>query len=105
MSTFDRERKINNARKVLRTAVYVRVSKDEQVKHGFSIPAQKEGLTKFAYDNGYQIVDYYIDEGKSARKKTGIRKEFTRLLHDEKKKKIDHIIFKCIEIVVPWNTY
>lgn len=100
MSTFDRERKIRTAfdtSKVLRTAVYIRVSKDEQVKHGFSIPAQKAGLTAFCEQNGYQIVDFYIDEGKSARKKTGIRKEFTRLLHDVEEGKIDHIVFKCID--------
>ena len=83
--------------KVLRTAIYIRVSKDEQVKHGFSIPAQKQGLTDFANTDGYQIVDYYIDEGKSARKKTGIRKEFLRLLHDVEEGKIDHIVFKCID--------
>lgn len=100
MTTFDKERKVRTAfdtSKVLRTAVYIRVSKDEQVKHGFSIPAQKAGLTLFCEQNGYQIVDFYIDEGVSARKKTGIRKEFVRLIHDVEEGKIDHIVFKCID--------
>ncbi len=83
--------------KVLRTAIYIRVSTEEQAKHGFSVPAQKQGLIDFAEKNGYQIVDFYIDEGKSASKKTSIRKEFLRLIHDVEEGKIDHIIFKCID--------
>ena len=73
MTTFDREKRIKRAfdvnGKVIRTAAYIRVSTDEQAKHGFSIEAQKEGLRKYAEERGYRIVEWYIDEGKSARKK------------------------------------
>lgn len=100
MSTFDRENKIKRAldtSKVLKTAAYIRVSTEEQAKHGFSIEAQKEGLKKYAEKRGYRIVDWYIDEGKSARKKTGKRKEYMRLIEDAKSGKFEMIIFKCLD--------
>ena len=95
MTTFDREIKIKkafNTDKVLRTAAYIRVSHDEQVKHGFSIEAQKEGLQKYAEERGYRIVEWYIDEGKSARKKTSKRKEYLRLIEDAKQEAIENIL-------------
>lgn len=100
MSTFDREKKIKRAfdtSKVLRTAAYIRVSSDEQVKHGFSIEAQKEGLQKYAEERGFRIVEWYIDEGKSARGKTTKRKEYLRLIEDAKQGKFEMIIFKCLD--------
>lgn len=83
--------------KLISTAAYVRVSSDEQAKHGFSIEAQKEGLQKYAEEKGYIIVDWYIDEGKSARKNKGKRKEYLRLIEDAKSGKFEMIIFKCID--------
>lgn len=100
MSTFDRENKIHNAfdtSKVLRTAAYIRVSTDEQAKHGFSIEAQKEGLEKYAEKKGYRIVEWYVDEGKSARKKSSARKDYLRLIEDAKQGKFEMIIFKCLD--------
>ena len=82
------------SRKLIKTAAYVRVSHEEQKKHGYSVEAQKTGLQKYANENGYIIVDWYIDEAKSARKKTGKRKEFLRLLEDAKDNKFELIIFK-----------
>ena len=100
MTTFDREIKIKrafNTDKVLRTAAYIRVSHDEQVKHGFSIEAQKDGLKKYAEERGYRIVEWYIDEGKTARKKICKRKEYLRLIEDAKQGKFEMIIFKCLD--------
>lgn len=100
MTTFEREKKVRRAfdtSKVIRTAAYVRVSTDEQAKHGFSIEAQKEGLRKYAEEHGYRIVEWYIDDGKSARKKTSKRKEYLRLIEDAKKGKFEMIIFKCLD--------
>ena len=85
------------SKKLIKTAAYVRVSHEEQKKHGYSVDAQKKGLQKYAKENGYIIVDWYIDEAKSARKKTKKRKEFMRLLEDAKEKKFEMIIFKCID--------
>lgn len=84
-------------KKLIRTAGYVRVSHEEQKKHGFSVSAQIEGLQKYADENGYFIVDWYIDEGFSARKKSKTRKELTRLVSDAKERKFEMIIFKCID--------
>lgn len=100
MSTFEREHAIKtafNTKKVIRTAAYIRVSTEEQAKHGFSIEAQKEGLIKYAEKRGYRIVDWYIDEGKSARKKVSKRKEYLRLIEDAKQGKFEMIIFKCLD--------
>ena len=83
--------------KLIPTAGYVRVSHDEQAKHGFSIEAQKDGLIKYAREKGYKIVEWYIDEGKSARKKQIRRKEYMRLIEDAKQGKFEMIIFKCID--------
>ena len=49
------------SKRLIRTAAYVRVSHEEQRKHGFSVEAQKEGLQKYANENGYIIVEWYID--------------------------------------------
>jgi DNA invertase Pin-like site-specific DNA recombinase len=100
VTTFDSEKKIKKAldtKRVLRTAAYIRVSTEEQAKHGFSIEAQKEGLKEYAEKRGFKIVEWYIDEGKSARKKTGIRKEYMRLIEDAKSGKFEMIIFKCLD--------
>lgn len=83
--------------KLIKTAAYVRVSHEEQRKHGFSVEAQKKGLQNYATSKGYIIVDWYIDEASSARKKSKSRKELTRLVNDAKEKKFEMIIFKCID--------
>lgn len=100
MTTFEREKRVKRAydtSKVIRTAAYIRVSSDEQVKHGFSIEAQKAGLIKYAEERGYRIVEFYIDNGKSARKKVSKRKEYLRLIEDAKQGKFEMIIFKCLD--------
>jgi len=82
---------------MIRVALYARVSTEEQVLHGLSIDAQKESLEKYAKENSMQIIDFYVDEGISARKKYVKRKEFVRLLEDVKQKKIDIILFTKLD--------
>lgn len=84
-------------KKLIKTAAYVRVSHEEQKKHGYSVSAQKQGLQEYANKKGYIIVEWYIDEAKSARKKSRTRKELMRLVADAKQKKFEMIIFKCID--------
>lgn len=79
-------------KKKIRCALYDRVSHDLQVKHGLSLDAQKELLTEYAKSHGYEIVDFYIDEGITARKKMHNRKDFMRLLEDIKADKIDLVL-------------
>lgn len=78
--------------KKVRCAIYDRVSHDLQVQGGLSLVTQKELLTEYALSKGYEIVDYYVDEGITARKKLQNRKDFMRLLEDVKKDKIDIIL-------------
>lgn len=60
------------------TALYGRVSHDEQSKYGFSIENQIERLKEYAEKNNLVIVDQYIDEGYSAGSKK--RPELQRML-------------------------
>lgn len=62
------------------TALYGRVSHDEQSKYGFSIENQIERLREYAEKNNLVIVDSYIDEGYSAGSKK--RPELQRMLGD-----------------------
>lgn len=62
------------------TALYGRVSHDEQSKYGFSIGNQIERLKEYAEKNNLVIVDSYIDEGYSAGTKK--RPELQRMLGD-----------------------
>lgn len=78
--------------KILRCAIYIRVSTEEQHLNGLSLPAQKKALTEFANANNYNIVGYYADEGISARKPMKYRKGLLQLLEDVKKDKIDMIL-------------
>ena len=78
--------------KVIRAGIYIRVSTEEQAKHGYSIDSQRCRLTDWCNDHHYQIVDVYADEGKSARTKLANRKELNRLLDDVVNDKIDRIV-------------
>lgn len=78
--------------KIIRVAIYIRVSTEEQAKHGYSIESQKSRLIEWAKEHNYQVVDIYADEGKSARTKLSNRKELLRLLDDARNDKIDRII-------------
>ncbi len=46
---------------------YVRVSSDDQAKHGYSIGQQITNNMQFALNNGYTIVRTFKDEGISAK--------------------------------------
>ena len=71
--------------------LYMRVSTEDQVREGFSLPEQKERLEAYCKFKGFIIKDYYTDAGISA--KTGnYRPEFERLKEDIKSKKINTII-------------
>lgn len=77
----------------LRCALYLRVSTDEQVLHGYSLDAQLDELTSFAKAHKMKIYDVYRDEGYSARKKWTKRKEFVRMIRDVEAERFDVILF------------
>lgn len=76
-----------------RAALYARVSTEEQAMHGVSLDAQKERLIQYAKENDLTIVDIYVDEGISARKRYTARPAFNRMLDDVRAGKIDVILF------------
>lgn len=78
-------------------AIYIRVSSDEQVRHGYSLGEQQADLERFAKEKGYAIYDVYADEGISARKSYRRRKALQRLLADVKAGQINVIVMKCLD--------
>lgn len=81
--------------KLIRVALYIRVSTDRQAKEGDSLEAQEDALVKYAKENNYIIVDKYIDGGESGQKLN--RTNLTRLLNDVKENKIDLIIMTKLD--------
>ena len=75
------------------TGAYVRVSSQEQKLHGLSIEAQKQKLVEYAEKHGLKIVEWYVDEGVSARKKISKRPELQRMIRDAKRGLFTRIIF------------
>lgn len=65
--------------KMLRCAIYIRVSTTEQMIHGKSLEAQREHLLKYAKEHGMVVVGLYADEGKTARKELKSVKQSTSL--------------------------
>lgn len=82
----------NIKEKIIRVALYIRVSSEEQARWGYSLEAQKKRLIEYCKENNYKIVEIYIDAGKTARTKIKNRKELMKLVEDSKSDKFDRII-------------
>ena len=54
----------------METAIYVRVSTEEQAQEGFSIRAQEQKLKEFAKIKDWSIFKIYMDEGISGKNLT-----------------------------------
>ena len=80
-----------------RAALYIRVSTEEQAKHGYSLAEQEHDLRQYAEQHGYIIIGIYADEGISARKALSRRKALQRLLDDVRTGVVNIIIFKCLD--------
>ena len=80
-----------------RAALYIRVSTDEQARHGYSLSEQEYDLKQYAERQGYRVIGIYADEGISARKALSRRKGLQRLLEDVEADHVDIIIFKCLD--------
>jgi site-specific DNA recombinase len=74
----------------MRTAVYIRVSTEEQAKEGFSIAAQREKLLAYVHSQGWTLVDAFVDEGFSA--KNTVRPALKRLLAEIRTGGIDVVL-------------
>ncbi len=51
------------ADKIVRVAVYARVSTQEQAVEGTSLEHQSEQLTSYCKSRGWQVVQEYVDPG------------------------------------------
>ena len=73
--------------------IYARLSRDdERVGESVSIENQKELLSRYAREQGWNIFDYYCDDGVSGT--TFDRPEFNRLVQDATDKKINLVLCK-----------
>lgn len=71
-------------------AIYIRVSTEDQVRHGISLQAQEDSLKNYCNALGYQIFRIYRDEGISA-KDIAHRPEMVQMLSDAESKKFQAI--------------
>lgn len=81
---------------ILNTAIYVRVSTDQQAKKGDSVDEQLDTLKNYvdSHDN-LVLFDTYIDDGVSGQKLK--RGDFARLMADVRLGRIDLIIFTKLD--------
>lgn len=79
---------------ILRVALYIRVSTEEQARFGISLAAQEDCLLQYVEEHaGLKVVGIYRDEGNSARKPVSKRPVMLELLEDVKAGRIDRILF------------
>lgn len=76
-----------------RVVLYIRVSTDEQARHGYSLGAQREALREFCDTFQCQIVAEYSDDGVSARKEIQRRPGLLRVLEAVKAGGVDYVLF------------
>ena len=81
---------------MLRVAVYIRVSTDQQAKKGDSVDEQKATCIEYVNEHENMILfGTYIDDGVSGQKLD--RGEFTRLMNDVRAGNIDLIVFTKLD--------
>lgn len=78
---------------LVRVALYIRVSGEEQKIKGLSLEAQQERLEVYAKERGWVIVGIYIDAAKTARKNLHKRTEFHRMMESVKRDEVDILLF------------
>lgn len=81
----------------VRVVKYIRCSHEGQVLHGDTLEAQNLILDEFIATNKMTLVDTFVDEALTARKKYTKRKEFVRLLDGVKAHNFDLIIFTKLD--------
>nr|WP_288892873.1 recombinase family protein [uncultured Blautia sp.] len=79
--------------KLTRTALYIRVSGEEQKIKGLSLEAQQERLEAYAKERGWIITGVYIDAAKTARKNMHKRTEFQKMMDSVKRNEVDILLF------------
>lgn len=83
--------------KLVRVALYVRVSGEEQKIKGLSLEAQQERLEEYARARGWAITGIYVDAAKTARKKIHKRVEFQKMIESVKRDEVDVLLFTRLD--------
>ena len=86
-------KKSEAATSLVRVALYIRVSGEEQKISGLSLEAQQERLEKYARERGWLVSGVYIDAAKTARKHLHKRTEFQRMIEAVKRGEVDILLF------------
>lgn len=86
-------RKNNTPNGLVRAALYIRVSGEEQKIRGLSLEAQQERLEAYAKERGWLIAGVYIDAAKTARKNMHKRAEFQKMMEAVKRDELDVLLF------------
>lgn len=81
----------------MKVFLYLRVSSEEQAKHGYSLDAQEDMLTAFCRKHDHVVVGTYRDEGISGRKPYTKRPAMVQLLDDLERVKPDMILFTKLD--------
>lgn len=82
---------------LVRVALYIRVSGEEQKIKGLSLEAQQERLETFARERGWVVCGVYIDAAKTARKNIHKRTEFQRMMESVKRNEVDILLFARLD--------
>ena len=75
----------------METAIYVRVSTEEQAQEGYSIRAQEQKLKDFARIKDWSIYKIYMDEGISGKNITQ-RPAINEMLGDVRQGKVENVV-------------
>lgn len=75
---------------MIRAALYIRVSTEEQAEHGVSIAAQRERLMAYCRVQGWDVAEVYIDDGYSG--KDLDRPAMQRLIADAGRRLFDLVL-------------
>lgn len=78
------------ARNVLRVALYIRVSTQEQAKEGYSVTEQEKRLRSYCEAMGWEIYKVYVDPGYSGGDTN--RPGLTNMIQDVEDGKVDKVV-------------
>lgn len=78
--------------KIIRVAIYIRVSTLDQAREGYSLEAQESSLRKWCADKGWDVVGLYADKGISG-KDINHRPDMRRLIQDAEAGMFDMVVF------------
>lgn len=80
-----------------RVALYMRVSTEEQARHGDSIEAQWQALRQYAETHNLNVIGEYADEGISGQKPVRKRPALSEMLREVEAGRVDLILFTKLD--------